>query len=140
MVEKILTPTDGSETAKAAIRFAKDIALAENAEVIVLGVVQTGLYGDTAELDVVPLIEPDVRKFVDDKVAQLVSAGVTATGKVVVGDQAFLVIADEVTDLGADLIVMGTHGRTGLARAVIGSTADRVVRHSKVPVVLVPLR
>lgn len=34
---------------------------------------------------------------------------------------------------------MGTHGRSGLARAVIGSVADRVIRHSHVPVVLVPL-
>jgi nucleotide-binding universal stress UspA family protein len=40
---------------------------------------------------------------------------------------------------GADLIVMGTHGRTALARAVIGSVADKVVRQANVPVVLVPL-
>lgn len=140
VVKKILTPTDGSETAKAAVRFAKDIALAENAEVIVLSVVQTGVYGDTAELDVAPLIEPDMRKIVEAEVEDLKAAGVAATGMTVVGDQVYNVIADKVADLGIDLVVMGTHGRSGLARAVIGSVADRVVRHTNVPVVLIPLR
>lgn len=140
MVERILTPTDGSETAQAAIRFAKDIALAENAEVVVLGVVQAGVYGDTAQLDVAPLLEPDVRKNVEQEVAQLTAEGVSATGMTVVGDQVHSVIADKVADLGIDLIVMGTHGRTGLSRAVIGSVADKVVRHTAVPVVLVPKR
>ena len=51
--------------------------------------------------------------------------------------EAILKVADERQ---VDLIVMGTHGRTGLARAVIGSVAGRVIRHTKVPVVLVPLK
>ena len=39
---------------------------------------------------------------------------------------------------GADLIVMGTHGRTGLKRLLMGSVAERVVRHSDIPVMIVP--
>jgi nucleotide-binding universal stress UspA family protein len=41
---------------------------------------------------------------------------------------------------GADLLVIGTHGRTGLAHLLTGSTAEYIIRHSKVPVVVVPFR
>lgn len=142
MVEKILTPTDGSDTARVAVRFAADIALAENAEVVVLGVVQTRVYGygDTPDLDAAALAEPDMRTIVDDEVEELTAAGVKATGLTVAGEQVHQVIAEQVDELGIGLIVMGTHGHTGLARAVIGSVADRVIRHTDVPVVLVPLR
>jgi nucleotide-binding universal stress UspA family protein len=50
--------------------------------------------------------------------------------------EAILRVADERD---VSLIVMGTHGRSALARAILGSVADRVVRQAKVPVVLVPL-
>lgn len=46
-------------------------------------------------------------------------------------------IAREAEQLGADLILMGTHGRKGLARAVLGSVAEEVARHANVPVMLV---
>jgi nucleotide-binding universal stress UspA family protein len=49
-------------------------------------------------------------------------------------------ILDTARDGDVDMIVMGTHGRRGLARAVIGSVADKFVRHSDVPVVLVPIK
>ena len=140
MVQKILTPTDGSDTAKAAVRFATDIAKAENAEVVVLGVVHDLQYGDTAEVDATPEIKDDIPRAVDAEVAELTSSGVTARGDIVQGANVHEAIAKEATDVGADLIVMGTHGRTGLGRAMIGSVADRVVRHTDVPVLLVPQR
>ena len=140
MVTKILTPTDGSETAHAAVRFAKDIAEAEKAEVVVLGVVHDLQYGDTAEVDATPQVQQDIQRAVDGEVAELKSSGVTASGDLVQGANVHEAIAKEATDVGADLIVMGTHGRTGLGRAMIGSVADRVVRHSEVPVLLVPQR
>jgi nucleotide-binding universal stress UspA family protein len=52
---------------------------------------------------------------------------------------AALAIAHEVKALGADLVVIGTHGRTGLSHLVIGSVAERVVRTAGVPVLTVPL-
>jgi nucleotide-binding universal stress UspA family protein len=56
-----------------------------------------------------------------------------------VGD-ARAVIAEIATRLGADLIVMGTHGRSGLAHALLGSVAERVVQHAHCPVLIVPKR
>lgn len=138
MIRKILTPTDGSQTAQAATQFARDIALYEHAEVIVLGVAHAIQYGDTTAFDPIPQLMEDERGFVDAEVDLLTAAGVKATGRVECCEQPFETIVDIAEDEGVDLIVMGTHGRTGLARAVIGSVADRVIRHTQVPVVLVP--
>ena len=138
MVKKILTPTDGSDTAKAAVQFAKDIAMAEGADVVVLGVVHDLQYGDTADVDATPQIKSDIQKAVDDEVAQLTAGGVRASAEIIQGGNVHEAITKEAGDIGADLIVMGTHGRTGLGRAMIGSVADRVVRHTDVPVLLVP--
>ena len=49
-------------------------------------------------------------------------------------------ISHQVVALHADLVVIGTHGRTGLAHVVLGSTAERVLRHSRVPVLTVPAK
>jgi len=56
----------------------------------------------------------------------------------VVGGDASVVIARRARELGADLIVMGTHGRTGLPRLLMGSVAEEVVRRASCPVLLVP--
>jgi len=140
VIRRILAPTDGSPTAEAAIQFAKDIALAENAEVVVLGVIRTEGYGDIPGYDPLSGHEPAIQRIVGDEVEDLAEAGVIARGEVVVGSEIASTIIDQVQRQGADLVVMGTHGHTGLARAIIGSVADRVVRHSDVPVLLVPLK
>lgn len=113
MARTVLLPTDGSATAKAARRFAVDIAKGEGDSVIVLSVAET-------------------------EAAEIRAGGIKASVEVVVDSRVDWAIVDKARTIGADLIVMGTHGRTGLARAVIGSVADRVLRHSTVPVVFVP--
>ena len=138
MIKKILTPTDGSDTAKAAIEFARDVAMAENAEVVVLGVIHAVQYGDTTTYDPIPDLTPEVEGIVADEVATLAAAGVMASGKSVEGNDVATTIVEQIAEQGADVVVMGTHGRTGLARALIGSVADRVIRRSNVPVLLVP--
>lgn len=138
MIKRILTPTDGSDTAKAAIEFARDIAVAEDAEVVVLGVIHAIQYGDTTTYDPIPDLTPEVERIVADEVAQLSSAGARATGKSVEGDDIATTIVEQIAEEHADVVVMGTHGRTGLARALIGSVADRVIRRADVPVLLVP--
>lgn len=49
-------------------------------------------------------------------------------------------ILNKATEWGADLIVVGTHGRTGLSRIVMGSVANEIVRHSQIPILVVPLK
>jgi nucleotide-binding universal stress UspA family protein len=65
--------------------------------------------------------------------------GVTLEGKLVAGAPVEAVL-EVAKDVGAEYIVIGTHGRTGVARFVIGSVAERLVRLSNVPVLVVPTK
>ena len=64
------------------------------------------------------------------------AAGISTTTHAVVGT-AFQKILETAASVNADLIVMGTHGRTGVEHVIVGSTAERVVRRSKIPVLTV---
>lgn len=139
-VKRIVLPVDGSATAEAAARFAEDIARSEGEVVMVLGVVVPIPQGsDEAES-----VTAAIREFMTEQVAteagRIRAAGIPAEEIVVEADSPHEGILKVAEDRAADVIVMGTHGRTGLVRAVIGSVADKVVRHSTVPVVLVPLK
>ena len=59
--------------------------------------------------------------------------------QVTTGDPADAIVS-EAAQLGADLIVMGTHGRTGLQHVLLGSVAEKVVRHASCPVLTIRLR
>jgi nucleotide-binding universal stress UspA family protein len=139
-VNRIVLPVDGSATAEAAARFAEDIARSEGEVVMVLGVVvPIPQASDEAES-----VTAAIRAFMTEQVAteagRIRAAGIPAEEIVVEADSPHEGILRVTEDREADVIVMGTHGRTGLVRAVIGSVADKVVRHSSVPVVLVPLK
>ena len=138
-MRKIIYPTDGSPTAKEALRIAADLAKEERSEVIVVGVVPIMEIEGVENTEMGDFIKEAFQGFVSDSVRQLEKEGINARGVVKRGrpPQVILQVAYEE---GADMIVMGTHGRTGLARTIIGSVADRIVRHSKVPVVLVPAK
>jgi nucleotide-binding universal stress UspA family protein len=139
MARTILFPTDGSATAKAAGRFAADIAKGEGDTVLVLAVAQRADFEGVEDEAVTQGIAEYLRGVTDAEAAELRLLGVNAVAEVVTAARADEEIVKKARQIGADAIVMGTHGRTGLARAVIGSTADRVLRHTDVPVVLVPL-
>ncbi|MBI5231597.1 MAG: universal stress protein [Coriobacteriales bacterium] len=139
-VKRIVLPVDGSATAEAAARFAEDIARSEGEVVMVLGVVVP--IGPTT--DEAASVTAAIRQFMTEQVGteagRIRAAGIPAEEIVVEADSPHKGILQVAEDRQADVIVMGTHGRTGLVRAVIGSVADKVVRHSTVPVVLVPLK
>lgn len=132
----IVLPVDGSRTAEAAARFAVDIARAEHDRILVLGVAQS--FDPPGGEDLTAAIHEFMSGVVARETSRVREAGIPAEELVVDSDSPYRAILDVVADREADLVVMGTHGRTGLARAIIGSVADRVVRHAKVPVVLVP--
>ncbi len=140
MVKVILLPTDGSATAIAAGDFAADIAKCEGARVVVLGVLHPHQWGDTTELPGDEVIRSDMHRAVADEVARLGGMGVQAEARTwdTPTDQVQTAIEQVAREIGADFIVMGTHGRSGLDRALLGSVTDRVLRHSTVPVLVVP--
>jgi len=125
MYDTILVPTDGSDVAGVAATQAVALAERFGADVHVLAVREdeTDEGGESAT---VALAE------------QAAAAGVDATTAVVDAEGAVhRTILDYGADHGADCIVMGTHGRTGLDRYLLGSVAERTLRESAVPVVTV---
>jgi nucleotide-binding universal stress UspA family protein len=133
MFEKILVPTDGSECAEAAIDYAEDLAGQYEATVHVLCVV------DSRTLDSAPHLErvkDESTEMVESVCEDLAGSNIPVEDAVRTGipHQEILQYASQQ---GIDLIAMGTHGRTGIERYLLGSITEKVVRLSDVPVLTV---
>ncbi|AZH24834.1 universal stress protein [Haloplanus aerogenes] len=133
MYSDILIPTDGSPGAQEAIEHGLEIAQQYEATVHALYVVDTRVSRSGPLLE---SLQREGRKAVRDLEVAGTQAGLTVVTEVVEG-----VPPQEILEYsamqGIDLIVMGTQGRTGIDRFVMGSVAERVVRHSPVPVLMV---
>ncbi|AXG09782.1 universal stress protein [Haloplanus rubicundus] len=133
MYSDILIPTDGSPGAQEAIEHGLEIAQQYEATVHALYVVDTRVSRSGPLLESLQL---EGRKAVRDLEVAGTQAGLTVVTEVVEG-----VPPQEILEYsamqGIDLLVMGTQGRTGIDRFVMGSVAERVVRHSSVPVLMV---
>jgi nucleotide-binding universal stress UspA family protein len=140
MYDDILIPTDGSDAALAAVDHALTIAEPFDATVHALHVVETDLVGHSA-----PALDPaEFREALREEGARATAVveeraadrGVASTGEVLEGVPENAVL-DYAARRGVDLIVMGTHGRDGLDRYLVGSVTERVIRRTDVPVVAV---
>lgn len=143
MYEHVLIPTDGSQQALVAARYGATIAERVGATVHVLSIVDTGAYSEQlADVD------PDVRaqeehlearakeavRAVDEQLSDEYDLPVTTTVDHGVPYEA---INDFAAANDIDLVTMGTHGRSGVDRLLLGSVAERVIRTSEVPVLAV---
>lgn len=134
--DRILVPTDGSEAASDAVDEALELAESFDAEVHVLYVVDTRLTHTILGGEVVEKLEREGEEATGEIVERAEESGLETRREVIEGapSEAILNYAEEN---GIDLIVMGTHGRTGLEKAVIGSVTEKVVRKSSTPVMTV---
>lgn len=123
----ILLATDGSSFSEAAAGAAGHLARQSGLPVTVVSVVTSS--HDAAR-------RQEAEQVVSAKVERLKNMGVAAEGKVVEGspDEVIVKFAE---DIGADLIVVGSHGRTGLARVLLGSVTKRVIGQAACPVLVV---
>ncbi len=130
----ILVPLDGSTLAERALPFAEVLARASGARLVLprASLVRHRPEPATEEAR----IAADERAELDRHVALLGERGVVAEG-VLRFDEAAEAIVAEAVGREADLIVMATHGRSGLGRLVFGSTAEAVLRRSPAPVLLI---
>jgi nucleotide-binding universal stress UspA family protein len=139
---KILHPTDFSECAAQAQATAIDLARTLGAEIVLLQVlVETPLYGETIlNMPKVRSVYDAQRKWAEEtleaRAADLRQRGMKASYRVQVGVP-FEEIVKVAGEERADMIVMGTHGRSGLNRALLGSVAERVIRLAPCPVLTV---
>src|SRR5262249_21941126 len=83
------------------------------------------------------MLYESIDKRLAERAERVTAAGLSCTTKIIEGS-AVAEITQRGRDIGADLIVVGTHGRTGIAHAVLGSVAERVVRRASCPVLTVP--
>jgi nucleotide-binding universal stress UspA family protein len=139
----ILVPLDNSKLAELALPDALTLAQLNKATITLLHVIPPS-HLPTADYPVTPVLIDqfieDQRKwaqgYLDEVRNRLRSEGVTIQTAVEVGLAAETII-DYAAEYHVDLIVMSTHGRSGLQRWVYGSVADKVLRGAHVPVVLV---
>ncbi|MFA9426078.1 universal stress protein [Natronorubrum sp. A-ect3] len=136
-LETVVAPIDGSRNADAALEQALAIARHHDATVHCLSVVDVAPVGIDDGNDLrLERLEQYAQQVVDDGVQQAEEMGVDAVGAVQHGSTQRQIRA-YTDDEDADLIVMGTHGRSGLDRLLLGSVTERVLRTATTPVVTV---
>ncbi len=139
----LLVPHDFSTCADAALRLATDLAQFHSARLVLLHVshLPPGFSGDTLmsdpETKAMVRVDEYARSATLTKLEALAavprSAGITVDVRAAIGDTAEHILG-AVAAVHADLIIMGTHGKTGLTRMVMGSMTEKVLRQAHVPV------
>jgi len=130
---KILFPTDFSHTGDAALEMASTLARERSAKLLIVHVEEPpAAYGAGEMYYGMPdPVTEDLRKMLEQVVPP--APDVACERRLITGDPA-MAIAKLAQEEGVELIVMGTHGRTGLMRLLMGSVAEAVVRRAPCPV------
>lgn len=144
MYSRIVVPLDGSDLAETAQETAITFSRTFDAPIHVLHVVDTQALeqlGGSAEsfnysmlADMYEAETGDAREYISKVVSRLEADGLAVTSDLRVGPVASTILA-ELRD--GDLVVMASHGRTGIRRWVLGSVAEEITRHAEAPVLLV---
>jgi nucleotide-binding universal stress UspA family protein len=141
MYKRILVPVDGSETSNKALVAALQMAREGGGRVRLVHTLDELAYltGFEVSGDLIRLAREYAGKVLQDALEVAKSAGVPADSKLVGGTGARLgeVVAAEAQAWEADLVVVGTHGRRGVSRVLLGSGAEQVLRLAPVPVLAV---
>jgi nucleotide-binding universal stress UspA family protein len=137
MFETIAWATDGSELADKALEHVRELAGVHGSRIVAVHANEllTGRYGGA------PLLadEPDLEEKIAGQVAELRAAGFDAELEIRTGGQDVAkLVAEAAETVGADLIVVGTHGRGGVTAVLMGSVARALCHTSHLPVLVVP--
>ena len=148
MYKKILVPLDGSKLAECALPYVEELAKGCDTEEVILVSVTERVRGYRALEDPTQPLgqqfvpeafgkkEKQAQRYLDRIAKAMEAKGIKVSTEVLLGDP-----ADEIviyaTHPGCDLIVMSSHGRSGVSRWTHGSVADRIFRASRVPVLMV---
>jgi nucleotide-binding universal stress UspA family protein len=153
MFKRLLVPLDGSRFASRALRYAAEVAQRFGAEIILIQVVKPatsvidagapiGVSTAGTEIAVQAALEADkrnaarARRYLIGKARAIRSRHIESSYHVLIGDIARSIIEFSEKE-NIDLVVMTTHGKSGLRRAVMGSVADVVIRESGKPVLVI---
>lgn len=144
MYKKILVPLDGSELSESVLSHVVAIATSCKVPEVVLTRVRDPLdksVRDVMDADIASKLDEayhdEADNYLKQIAADLIEQGIAAKTVVLSGNPAEEII-NYAQGGGVDLIIMSTHGRSGVSRWVFGSVADKVVRHSEVPILIRP--
>lgn len=143
MFKHILVPVDGSSTSEVAVGKATELARAFGSTVTVIYVIDpypfTGVGTDFAygQAEYLSAATAEAHAAVHAAKEAFANAGTTVDTSVIEAHTAWRGIVEAGNSLQADLIVMGSHGRSGLEKLVLGSVAQAVLSHTKLPVLVV---
>jgi len=143
MFKHILVPVDGSDTSEVAVGKATELARAFGSTVTVIYVIDpypfTGVGTDFAygQAEYLSAATAEANAAVHAAKEAFSTAGVAVDTSVIEAHTAWRGIVEAGGALEADLIVMGSHGRNGLEKLVLGSVAQAVLSHTKLPVLVV---
>jgi len=138
MFERILIPLDGSARAELILTQVGKVLRREDSEILLLRVVGPAPVSGIPEEDrtLMDGMRHEAERYVQDLVKRFLGRGAKARGRVIVGSAADTIL-EVAHQEHSTMIAMTTHGRTGLSRWFMGSVAEKVVRASSVPVLLV---
>ena len=143
MFTHILVPVDGSETSMIAVSKASGLALAFGSRITLIHVIDNypfiGVGADYAlgQNEYLAAATSSANAALARGVAALAAEGLHSDQRVIDGHVVLEGIVDTANALGVDLIVMGSHGRTGIEKLLLGSVTQRVLQDARVPVLVV---
>lgn len=141
MYKRILVPVDGSETSNRAVVAALQMARENGGRLRLVHALDELAYlsGYEYSADLLKAARDQGSRVLEDAQVMAKSAGVPADGKLVetAGRRLGELVAEEARNWEADLVVVGTHGRRGMSRILLGSGAEQVLRLAPVPVLAV---
>ncbi|MBV8082541.1 MAG: universal stress protein [Candidatus Eremiobacteraeota bacterium] len=140
----LFVPVDGSEPSDAATALALRLAADQKAALTFVNVIETNKIlasvmpgqGFADPAPAIDALRAAGKQMLADAVSKAQTAGVKAASQLLEGDCVPCIVS-MAQQSGADLIVIGSHGRGGLTRLVLGSVAEGVLRHCKTPVLIV---
>ena len=145
MYSRILVPIDGSPTSDHALAEAGQLARLTGAQVRLLHIMDPVAHvsgferPETVRQDVLPLARQNAQALLDKARSQLTDAGVPTDAELIESRDASVarLVVEHAGQWGASVIVLGTQGRRGIERMLMGSDAEQIARHASVPVLLV---
>ncbi|MDR5828326.1 universal stress protein [Caballeronia sp. LP006] len=145
MFKRIVVAIDGSRTSQRAFEIALDLAVTHQAVVQPYYVVESGaVYFDVPGYDPSQLQKTlaeegsDLARQAADALRQRGIEGQVVTVEATASDDIAMLITKAAVDFNADVLIMGTHGRKGFQRLLLGSVAERCLRQATLPVLLIP--
>ena len=138
-MEKLLVATDGSVFSKSAVREAVNLAKICSGKLYVVSVVKTNLEYESIVPQIVEKEEDKMRQHLESVKDRASKEGVDCEIISHRSEEPYQDIVDEAEKNQADMVIMGTHGRTGLKRLMMGSVTAKVIGHATCNVLVVPL-